>query len=104
MARAGIFSKNQHRKVGIDRHFGVRKKIKHEINIALQNEEKVSLKQIMKMYSVLEKNNKYSPIKYRRMCPVSKRARGITSVGLSRIVFREYALLGYVCGYKKYSW
>lgn len=86
-----------------DVYASIKSKLKVLEAVFKQNDMSVA-KEILKLRSILEKNKHKSPVKLRRICPITGRTRGLTSQGVARHVFRDSASKGLIRGYKKSSW
>lgn len=86
-----------------DTYLIIKEKLKN-LEFAFKNSDMSAAKEILRLRGILEKNKFKSPVKIRRICPITGRTRGLTSKGLARHVFRDSASKGLIRGYKKASW
>jgi small subunit ribosomal protein S14 len=101
MSREAVKQKNEKRKKKVELHFVERarlRKAKKDPNLTAKERAEIQ-KKFKKM------SRDASPIRVVNRCAKTGRPKGVIRFfGLSRIMFRYYALLGLIYGVKKVSW
>jgi len=101
MAKKSSIEKNDRRKRMTAQYAAKRKALK-----AVMHDPKSTEAQKLKAQAGLQKLPRNSaPERIRNRCSMTGRARGyVAAFGLSRIAFREMALMGLIPGVRKASW